>query len=68
MIDKMYNKPKQGSDKMGKLKAVIMSLEHDDMGSPTDTIKELQIINDLMEGNGYGTVDYPEGFGGDCSE
>lgn len=53
---------------MGKLKAVIMSLEHDDMGSPTDTIKELQIIDNFINSDGWGEVDMPEGFSGECDD
>lgn len=53
---------------MSKIGTVYMTAMYDDMSDPMDTIKEIKIINDLMEGNGYGTVDYPEGFSGECDD
>jgi len=53
---------------MGKMKQAVMSAQYDDMGSPMDTIKEIKIINDFIESSGWGQIDLPEGFGGDCSE
>lgn len=55
---------------MGQLKKAIMAVQYDDMGSDDlDTIKEIKIINDFMEGNDWGEVDLPEGYGGDdCND
>ena len=56
---------------MSKLKQVVMTVTEDDMGQPEadlSFIKEIQLFNDFMEGNGWGEVDLPEGFAGECND
>lgn len=38
------------------------------MGDPLDFIKEIKQINDFIDSDGWGEVDLPEGYGGDCND
>ena len=54
---------------MSKIGTAYASATNDDMGSDSlEVIKEIKIINDFIESSGWGEVDLPEGFGGDCAE
>ena len=50
---------------MSKIGTAVMASEYDDFGG---LISEVKMINDFIEGTGWGEVDLPEGFGGDCAE
>jgi hypothetical protein len=56
---------------MGKLKQVVMTVTEDDMGQPEadlSFIKDLEFVNDMLEGLDLPTIIEVEGFAGECNE